>query len=105
MKSYLYAKENLKKLLHGVITREGNNIDDFHLQRIKFTITSLNLPLCLKHDAENITIKIEVMIQNKKNYNADLQYLSVALLDLFTNIVRYIIYQSIKFIDIDLMYK
>lgn len=41
MKSYLYAKENLKKLLHGVITREGNNIDDFHLQRIKFTITSL----------------------------------------------------------------
>lgn len=99
MKSYLYAKEQLKKTLHNLIIREENKLDDYHLQRIKFTILFLNIPNVFKEDADNIVLKIETMIRNQNNIQINLQALSLAMIDLYTNIVQYITLQSISSYD------
>lgn len=99
MKSYLYAKEQLKKILHNLITREENSLDDYHLQRIKLTILSLDIPLVFQEDVDNIVLKIEAIIRSQYNIKTNLQTLSLAIIDLYTNIVQYITIQSINLCD------
>ncbi|HBW7922051.1 TPA: hypothetical protein MFG29_005057 [Klebsiella pneumoniae] len=94
MKSLYYVKEQLKKILHNLIVREENILDDYHLQRIKFTITSLDFPDVFRDSADNTVLIIEKMILNKEYFNVNLHALSVDIIDLYTNIVQYITVQS-----------
>ncbi|HBT3787566.1 TPA: hypothetical protein MBI14_005239 [Klebsiella pneumoniae] len=94
MKSQYYAKEQLKKILHNLIVREGNILDEYHLQRIKFTILSLDFPDALRNAADSVVLKIESMILNKQNFNVGFYELSSDIIDLYTNIVEYITFLS-----------